>query len=842
MTKIAQRSFAGGEISPTLAARVDQVKYALGLATCKNLMVLREGGAANRPGYLFCAETKDSTQASRLAAFIFNDDQTYALEMGDEYMRFYRNGALITETGKVVSGVSQAAQGVVTATAHGFENGDEVYLSGIVGMTELNGRNLRVSDKTADTFKIKDLAGNYVNTSGYGAYVSGGTAARIYEIETPYAAEDVNALELQYIQSADVVIFTHQGYAPQKLSRAGDTNWTMEDITFEPGIAAPANLTSDSPGAGYDYVVTAVADESREESLPSAVENATTQTSTLTWDAVSGAVEYNVYKSLNGVYGFIGTAVGTSFQDSSIEPDTTQTPPIERNPFETDFPATAAFYQQRLGFANTPLNPATCFFSRTSNIYNFTTRSPLQDDDAATFTLVGRRVNATRWMLDVGGKLLVGTAAGVWSIEGGTSGTLTPTEPNPRQQVYGGTSPLAPIAIQGTALHIQERGSIVRDLSLPTLSSPLDSKDRTIFSSHLFKRHTIVDWTYQEVPNSIVWAVRDDGVLLGLTYVREHEVWAWHRHETDGLVESVCAIPEGDEDSLYLIVRRTIDGREVRYVERMATREIGDIVDYVGMDSALSYDGRNTNGAKTMTLSGGSTWTHPELLTLTCSASEFTSADVGNEIQLTGPDGDLVLCEIDAYTSGTVVQVRPDRDVPSNMRNAALSGWAHAVRTVGNLWHLEGEQVSIFADGLVVGNPNDEDDTAFTVEDGEVELDAPYARIHVGLPYISDLGTLDIDQVQGETTAGKKMNVGEVTIYFESTRGVLVGPNEDNLVEMKIRERENYDQPVDLVTGKRTILIKPEWNSNGRILIRQTDPLPMTILAIMPGGFIPVGR
>ena len=108
MTTFSQKSFSGGEISPSLYARVDQVKYANGLKTCRNSMVMRHGGTTNRPGTVFVAEVKDSSKTVRFIPFIFNSDQTYVLEFGDQYMRVLRNGAQVVESAKTISGATQA--------------------------------------------------------------------------------------------------------------------------------------------------------------------------------------------------------------------------------------------------------------------------------------------------------------------------------------------------------------------------------------------------------------------------------------------------------------------------------------------------------------------------------------------------------------------------------------------------------------------------------------------------------------------------------------------------------------------------------------------------------------
>jgi hypothetical protein len=326
-----------------------------------------------------------------------------------------------------------------------------------------------------------------------------------------------------------------------------------------------------------------------------------------------------------------------------------------------------------------------------------------------------------------------------------------------------------------------------------------------------------------------------------LTYLREHKIFAWHRHEFQNAeVEAVGAIPEGSEDSLYLCIKRTIDGEDVRYIEKMTSRRIDDIVDAIFMDSALTYDGRNT-GATQMALSGGTNYTYLEDLTLTSSPAYFSAGDVGNEIHLTGADGTVIRCRITGYTSSSVVTVKPHKTVPESMRLASISIWAKAVDTISGLDHLEGEDLSIMGDGFVVASPNNEAYVTKTVTSGAVTLDKCYAVVHAGLPYISDLETLDVDAPQGETVADKQKIVSGVTVFVEESRGIFAGAKAptgsdplEGLYEHKVRNAEGYDDPVEMKTGQAYIPTKSEYNNNGRTFIRQVDPLPLSVLAIMP--------
>lgn len=853
MSTLSQRSFSGGELSPSLYSRVDTVKYTTGLRTCRNTFVKKDGGATNRSGTTYVAEVSDSTKVVRLIPFIFNSDQTYVLEFGDQYMRAIRNGAQIVESAKVISNVTQANPAVVTTGTHSYSNGDEVFINAVGGMTELNNRNFKIANKTATTFELQFMNGDNVDSTSFAAYTTGGTSQKVFEITTPYLEADLSTLN--FVQSADIITIVHPTYAPRELARSGHTTWTLTTITFAPGIAAPANPTSTDVGTGGDtYVITTIAEDTLEESLPSAeTETATVATSgspdTISWDVVSGAQEYNVYKESNGIFGLIGVAGGLTFIDNGIEADTLETPPITRNPFSgsNNFPSAVAYIQQRLSFANTNNDPEKTFMSQSGKFKNFTIRSPLQADDSVTFTMVGRQVNEVRHLLDIG-KMISFTSGGEWSIDGDQAGIIRPTDINLRQFGYNGSSELRPLVIGSTALFVQARGTSIRDIGFDFEVDGYRGNDLTAFSGHLFENVTMVDWDYQQIPNSIIWVVRSDGVLLGLTHIREQQIVAWHRHDFGGDVENVVVIPNGDEDSVYIVVKRTINGSDLRYIERLTTRSIPDIVDGIFMDSSLSIDGRNTNTSHTMTLSGGTTWDHTETLTLTSSTGFFVAGDAGNEIHITSSDDILIRFEITGFTSTTIVTGKAHKTVPTTLRGIAEATWTKAVDELSGLWHIEGEDVSVFGDGFVVASPNNDAYDTLTVTDGAITLDKPFGVIHVGLPYISDVETLDIDSTSGETIADKKKIVSKVSMFVRDTRGLWSGatpPSDDtvdpleDLIELKIRSTEIYDQPVSLKTEVVDINIKPEWNSNGRVFIRQVDPVPFSILSILPSGRYP---
>jgi len=919
MVSAVQRSFAGGEIAPAMYGRVDQTKYQTGLKTLYNFFVQRYGGVSNRAGTTFIAEVKDSSKRVREIPFIFNDDQTYVLEFGDQYMRVHRQGVQLTESAVVISAATQANPVVITAVTHGYTDGDEVVLADINGMTELNGRNFKINNSTTNTFELQDMDGVDLDGTGYTAYTSGGNSYKVYEISTPYLEADLQ--ELDFAQSGDVVTITHTNYLQRDLSRTGHTSWTLSALTFTPSIPQP-DSGSGSPGSAgtgtYRYRVTAVKEETFEESLPGfetaksvsgatqanpcvvtvtshgysngdevyldlvegmtelngarytianktantfelsgidstsytayttggtcertsiVVDSAATPSSsapiTLSWSAVDDALEYHVYKETNSVYGYIGIAGSTSFSDTNITPNTDFQPPIERNPFSAsgDYPRTVTYYQQRRIYASTDNEPETVFTSRSANYQNFTYSSPQQDDDAITFTIAGNKINEIQHMVNIK-RLLALTTSGVYTIAGDVDGILKPAQINPDRENNYGASSVRPAEVGSSIVYVQNRGSILRDLNYKLQSDGFDGRDLSIFANHLFTGYQITDMAYAEMPHSIIWCVRDDGKILSLTYVPDHEVWGFGVHETDGIIENVVTVPEGDEDAVYVVVKRTINGSTRRYIEQFHTRRVTDVtIDAYFVDCGLSYDGRNTDDTLTMTLSGGTLWEYTETLTLTASSAYFSATEVGNAIvlQTLDEDGnitDSVTCTITAYTSTTVVSVNSNKTVPAAFQSVAISDWSRAVDTLTNFWHLEGEELTFLADGNVLPNA--------TVVNGSVTLDRPYSIIHGGLGYYSDFETLDIDSPDSETLSDKKLLINGITLMVESSRGIFAGYDENNLLEYPQRTDEAMGEATRLKTGKVELPITGAWGEQGRFLVRQSDPLPLNILTVVP--------
>jgi hypothetical protein len=832
----------------------DQQKYEIGLRTCRNTIVTRQGVTSNRNGTEFVASSKQQA-AVRLLRFEFSSKDALVMEFGNQYVRFIVNGALVT-----VSGV--AAWSNVTA----YVIGDLVSSAGI------------------NYYCIQANTNQVPTTTAYWYPLIG----NIYEVPTPYQNADLFGLNIA--QSADVVTIVHQLYPPAQLKRFALTHWEYDVIAFGPAInpptAAALSGTVSLTGNLYEYAVTAISATGEESYVdltgPHALKDPTlTDPHTVTWTPPAGAVSFNVYISINkSAFFFLSAASGTPFTNTgAVTLNNTRTPPANPDVFSGagNYPGVAGYYQQRAMFANSINQPNRVWGSRTGRFTNFSISSPLQEDDAVIFDLVSATVDTVQQLIDLG-RLLVATDGAEWLADGDTQNVLSPTSINARIGSYNGSAPLRTLKVDFNILYVQSLGTTIRKLTANILYGyyTFAGEDLTLFASHLFDGFQIVDWDWAQQPNYTVWAVRSDGTLLGLTLLPEQQLQAWHRHDTtNGKFESIAVIPENGAHAVYLSVFRVIAGTNVRYIERMTPRLIrDDLRDPKFMDSSLSFDGTDNTNSNGLRISGGgpdtpaipfspgppvqpeipaqSGWGIDVLLTLTADTPQFGSDAVGDAYFITGPNGELVRFTISVLVSSTVVQGYPDIDVPVSLQGVDRVTWARAVKKIGGLNHLVGETVAIYGDGAVVGSPNNPDYPAYTVaNDGTVTMDEPHAVVCVGLPYLSDVETLDIDMPHGPSAKAQRMNVTAVGLMVDASRGIFIGGREpklsttDGLVEMKLRDTVemglNRGEPVSPVSKYIEQAIESEWNSNGRVFIRQIDPVPLTILSISALGNVPVG-
>jgi hypothetical protein len=604
---IIQPAFAAGELAPGLHARVDLAKYHTGAKLLRNFFVQPSGGVSNRPGTMFVGRAKDSAHPVRLIPFEFSTVQTYMLEFGHQYMRVIKDGGYVLEPAVSVLAVTNGNPCRITVSGTPFNTGDWVTFFNVGGMPQINAvKAFIVTGAISGSFTLSDLDGNPVDSSTWGSFTSGGTVARIFTLTTPYAGSDLAALK--FTQSADVMTLCHTGYAPYDLSRTQHWVWSLNAVTFQAKISAPTGVSLAAAGSNstapraYYYAVTAVTDSPYEESVPSSVASishyALDQNAyvviTISWSAVAGASRYKIYKSAGGSYGYIGSTTGASFVDTNIEADFSQGPPSHNNPFASgNNPGCAEYHEQRKCFAGSSSGPETVWMSKPGNFTNMDTSYPSRDDDAVTLTIASRQVNAIKHLLPMQ-DLIALTGGGAFKISpGGSADSLTPSSVTVKPQSQNGCSDVRPIIVGNDVLYVQSKGSIVRDLSYDYYTSVYTGADMTIMASHLFFGYQIVDWAYAEEPFKLVWAVRNDGILLTFTYLKDQQVYAWTQgYTTNGLFKAAASVSEGTENAVYFVVQRTINGNTVQYVERLASRNFqGNVALAWFVDCGLQYSG-----------------------------------------------------------------------------------------------------------------------------------------------------------------------------------------------------------------------------------------------------------
>ena len=669
-----QTNFTAGELSPRLEGRVDISKYFNGVRTLKNMLIHTHGGVTRRGGTKFISTAKIAGDKKiRLIPFQFSVGQAYMLELGENYIHFYR---------------------------------DESKIGG-------GDFNLDFND----------------DFSGF---------ATIFELTTTYLESEL--FEIQFVQSADVLYLSHPSHAPAKLSRITLDSFTIEDETFINGPYQDENI---------DETLTLT---------PSALTGSITITAASALFAATDVGRVvRIDESSDFGYATITGFTSTTVVDAAVDIDfvsTTAQFTWRLGAFSntTGYPACLAFYEDRLLYAATPLEPQTIWGSKSGLYNNFSPGA--NDDDGVKYAIASDQVNVIRWM-SPGKSLVIGTVGGEFLMSASTiDEAITPSNIKIVRQTEYGCAYIYPTRVNGVVLFVQGSTKKIRQFVYQFESDSYVAPDLTLLSEHI-TGNGLVELAYQREPDSIVWSVREDGELLGMTYERDQEVTGWHRHEVGGVsdvsgakakVESVAVIPKEGSDQVWVSVKRLINGTTIRCVEVIET-------------------GRNN---------------------------------------ILPDDND-------------------DFFVDSGVR---FSDGPATIISGGN--HLEGETVQILADGAVLPDQ--------VVVNGTITLEKEASNVNYGLGYISDLETMRLEAGSANgTSQGKIKRINKASIRFFETLGAKFGPNESNLDIIPFRSTSD---PMDSAPPRFTGDKEQPWNNGyeteGRMLIRQEQPLPMTILAIMP--------
>ena len=501
-----------------MEGRTDFQKYFSGCTKLENFVVLPHGPATRRPGTYFVSEIKTSANKTRLIPFEFSTEQTYILEFGNQYIRFFKDNGQITEGDKTITAITKANPAVVTSSSHGYSNGDFVTITSVVGMTEVNNKTFKVADKTTNTFELQDVDGNDINSSSYTTYSSAGTANKIYQITTNYTTAQL--FDLKFAQSADTMYICHNSHEVSKLTRTGHTSWSLSEVDFaETGPYMDANTTtttitpaSAGTGTGVNFTASAIVginggdgwkttDVGRILKFNSGEAKITARTNTT-------VVVCTITKA------FANTDATATWQLGSFS-DT------------TGHPSSVSFFEQRLVFASTTDQPQTLFFSKSGDYENMT--SGTNASDAMVYTIASNQVNAIK-SLKATRTLICMTTGGEYAVSSGSAqDAITPTNINIRKQSNYGSAGVDALSIGNATIFLQRAKRKIRELAYNFDTDGYQAPDMTILSEHITESG-ITQMDYQQEPYSVVWCVRTDGVLAGLTYNRLEQVVAWHRH------------------------------------------------------------------------------------------------------------------------------------------------------------------------------------------------------------------------------------------------------------------------------------------------------------------------
>lgn len=810
MATVRQKSFAGGELAPTLYGQTDMPKYANGLKLMRNFFPSRQGSAVSRPGTTLCGAVKNSSAGKvRLVPFVYSNTASYVLEFGNNYIRFWKNGVVIGAPFEVVTPyvtadlpkLKYAQQGNTLTITHSkyppaelvWSGTDTGWTYGAISFalpfpgTGSPVTNTHVLNAPYIYGPLSVLPDSWSGAATYaaGAIVAMGGGSGIGGIGA--------GLTIRYYASLQGSNTNHN---PQTDTAA--SSWWVETSNNVPmqwqwAVTAIIQLPSGVMVETLPYYVTQHSDDggSTFSNLPiqmicnpnqpisifyqSNVGSAGVGTSTYAlwgvriykgiWQSYTGLTQGGAKMGLIGAVAFPGPVTGSQtsgiFTDNGLVPDYTQSPPQGLNPFtpagqraifhvntfnnnSNDYPSVVQFFEQRRIFAGTPTRPEFLFCSASDSFYNFDDPPLLAQDSPIFFNLASRKMEEIRGLVSVGPKLIAATASSLWAI-GGSNGPLASDDIDAKRQGEVGSSWVDPLVADGSLLVIRSKGTGIRALTEDYLRQAYTDSDLSIFALHLFAGHTIVDWAYAEDPWNLVWAIRDDGLLLSCAYLKEQEILAWSWHDSPqggGVFENVCTVPEGVEDAVYFVVNRTINGVTVRNIERMASRVV------------------------------------------TSPSSQITCTDCSSSFTFGSP-----------------------------------------TTSITGLGALAGCTVWAVADGSVQG--------PFTVSNtGTITLTTAASNVVVGLGYTPQLRLLDL--YLGQAIEAKTMEkiVNRVGIEVDSTRGLFFGPDFNNLVEWDQRSVADAYSAMQLESKLFRRYILGEWGTQADVCIQQNYPLPVTVMSV----------
>lgn len=642
-------AFAAGELSPGLAARVDLAKYHVGAALLENMFVDYKGGASSRPGTQLIGLIEPDAW---LYKFVFSASQQYVLVFTDLLVRFIRNpggatnhpngsNAGFIESGGGHYGVATPYLAAELPDLKFAQSADILQIAHpnhprmvlrrvgetnwtlsepVIGAVIESPRHQHatISDLPADSHDPLNTTYLYtvttVNQNGEESAFAGSTAGALTYFAMVTGIDMANTpgtVTLTWDAVAGAAYYnvykTIPGYAnkvPPHTASFGFCGISYGAIFIDsnivPDFTKSPPLHSD-PFSAHQIKEITVTGSSAD--WPVGVTEAFITDPTGTGAVVLPVLASSDRGAVTSVVEIFIVSPGEGYTSPTLNMfggGTSVTATIEIGGGDEN-PTSVAYNQQRLICAGTSSFPTGIFASKTGFYDNFDRSNPVLDDDGFTFVLAATEINTILHMIPMPGGLVLFTNSGIQQLTGGSTSAQNPSAITPSSAVvvpqsYFGASRVRPVVVNQDILYVQDPGTSVQDLAYNLFTNIYAGVDLSALSTHLFYPHTIRQWDYQHTPHKVLWVVRDDGVLLSLTYLKEQEVFAWaHHHTTGGGFESVTVIREGNADAVYVSVNRGSGWA----IERMTSRVYNTAADAWCVDSGLAYQ-----GAPTTVLSG----------------------------------------------------------------------------------------------------------------------------------------------------------------------------------------------------------------------------------------------
>lgn len=824
-------NFTAGELSPRMKGRVDVAKYYNGVEAMQNFVVMPQGGATARPGTMFAALNQDQAHPARLVPFEFNVQQAYIIELGNFTARFYMNDGLISVAGApLVLATPWAAADL--AALHFTQSADTLYVFHPNYQTRTITRSSNTS-WTVTPFVSRDgpyLDVNITSTTLTPSGTSGTitvTASSMTGINggSGFVASDVGRhlrvklvanwcwMIIQTVTSSTVITATVQSPVPYGAAFMDGTPWAA-NTTYDAGaVVINGGVTYVTPAGGC----------SGGGSGPSGTSNSIADGSII-WQWTTAVP---------------GSTINWQLGNWTVG----------------NYPSCGVFWQNRLMMAGTANQPNLVIASVTGDFTNF---APTANDsvvlatNALSWKISDDQVNAVCWLSPAGSaqsaQLGIGTTGGEEVMQAAsTAQALSATSVQVyRETSYGCAANVAPTRIAKSVLFFNRPGRKCHEWTFQWAVNGYVGPDLTVLSEHI-TNSGVVQVAYQQNPYSVLWCIRADGTLIGLTYLRDQDVVAWHRHQLGGqyfggppIVESIACIPspDGSYDELWLSVLRTVNGTPTRTVEVMtAYFDQGPLdksffVD-CGLSSTLTYP------AASITISGGTAVTtvaaapsFDGTIALQASAAVFSGGSVGSLVRLNS--GTAVIASVidGQHATATVL-------IPLSSQAPALQGaWSMTapIATASGLSYLNGETVQALGDGQVY--------VPQTVSAGAITLNPPASLVTAGLQYNCVLISMPVAPAGGgaATAAGRIKDVEKLYIRFYASLGGQFGlrtqdglTNQVSDVLETLLSRSASDamsRPPALFSGIKRVTPPSGHDAEARIIVQQPEPLPMTVLSV----------